>query len=88
VRIRPVRPSDDHGVLGLYERLSPESMYLRFFSPVPALRARDIERLTQVGLDQHVVIVAELGDELSAMARYDCLASGDAAEVASVESST
>jgi acetyl coenzyme A synthetase (ADP forming)-like protein len=84
VRIRPVRPGDDESVLGLYERLSPESMYLRFFSPVPAPRARDIERLTQVDHDQHVVIVAELGDELSAMARYDCLASGDAAEVAFV----
>src|SRR5918994_2956162 len=84
VRIRPVRPGDDERVLALYERLSPESMYLRFFSPLSAPRARDVERLTQVDHDQHVVIVAEVGDELGAMARYDCLVPGDAAEVAFV----
>src|SRR5918994_4512027 len=84
VRIRPVRPGDDERVLALYERLSQESMYLRFFSPLSAPRARDVERLTQVDHRWHVVIVAELGDELGAMARYDCLASGDAAEVAFV----
>ncbi len=31
VRLRPIRPDDDESVLRLYERLSPESMYLRFF---------------------------------------------------------
>ena len=36
VRIRPIRAHDSEKVLQLYERLSPESMYLRFFSPVPA----------------------------------------------------
>src|SRR6266540_3121776 len=84
VRIRPVRPDDDDRVLALYERLSPESMYLRFFSPVPAETARRVEHLTQVDNDQHVVIVAEMGDELVAMARYDCLGSDRAAEVAFV----
>jgi acetyl coenzyme A synthetase (ADP forming)-like protein len=84
VRIRPVRPDDEERVLGLYGRLSPESMYLRFFSPVPAPMARHFEHLTQVDHDQHVVIVAELGDELVAMARYDRDPSGDTAEVAFV----
>ena len=84
VRIRPVRPEDNEPVLRLYERLSPESMYLRFFSPVPAPFAMKAERLTQVDQDEHVVIVAELGDELVAMARYDRQPSGDTAEVAFV----
>ena len=73
VRIRPIRAHDSEKVLQLYERLSPESMYLRFFSPVPAEMARRTERLTQVDQDEHVVIVAELGDDLVAMARYDRL---------------
>jgi acetate---CoA ligase (ADP-forming) len=71
-------------VLQLYERLSPESMYLRFFTPVPAPFALRTERLTQVDQDEHVVIVAELGDEVVAMARYDRQKSGNAAEVAFV----
>jgi len=82
--IRAVLGDDDERVLRLYERLSPESMYLRFFSPVPAETARRVEHLTQVDNDQHVVIVAEMGDELVAMARYDCLGSDRAAEVAFV----
>jgi acetyl coenzyme A synthetase (ADP forming)-like protein len=88
VRIRPVRPEDDENVLRLYERLSPESMYLRFFSPVPAPMARQTERLTNVDQDQHVVIVAEQGDELVAMARYDSEPPGDSAEVAFVVDDT
>jgi acetate---CoA ligase (ADP-forming) len=84
VRIRPIRAEDDEGVLRLYERLSVESMYLRFFSPVPAPVALRTEHLTQVDQDQHVVIVAELGDELVAMARYDRQPPGDKAEVAFV----
>ncbi len=83
VRIRPIRPEDNEKVLQLYERLSPESMYLRFFSPVPAPFALQTERLTQVDQDEHVVIVAESGDEVVAMARYDRLP-GDTAEVAFV----
>jgi acetyl coenzyme A synthetase (ADP forming)-like protein len=84
VRIRPIRPDDDERVLRLYERLSPESMYLRFFSPVPAAMAHQTERLTQVDQDQHVAIVAEHGDDLVAMARYDREPPGDTAEVAFV----
>jgi acetyl coenzyme A synthetase (ADP forming)-like protein len=46
--------------------------------------ARRTERLTQVDQDEHVVIVAELGDDLVAMARYDRQAPRDTAEVAFV----
>jgi acetyl coenzyme A synthetase (ADP forming)-like protein len=84
VRIRPIRARDSEKVLQLYERLSPESMYLRFFSPVPAEMARRTERLMQVDQGEHVVIVAELGDDLVAMARYDRQSPGDTAEVAFV----
>jgi acetyl coenzyme A synthetase (ADP forming)-like protein len=84
VRIRPIGPEDDEPVLDLYERLSPESMYLRFFSPVPAGFARQVERLTEVDHDAHVVIVAEMDSALIAMARYDRLQPGDLAEVAFV----
>jgi GNAT superfamily N-acetyltransferase len=46
--------------------------------------ARRTEHLTQVDQDEHVLIVAELGQDLVAMARYDRQPPGDAAEVAFV----
>ena len=84
VRIRPVTADDHERVLRLYQHLSPESMYLRFFSTVPAEMARDIERLTEVDQDDHVVIAGEVDDEVVALARYDRLPPGDLAEAAFV----
>src|SRR5262245_26237367 len=71
VRIRPVRAGDDAGLLALYERLSDESIYLRFFSPVPRPTAAQLERITNVDYVNRMAMVAELGDELVAIARYD-----------------
>jgi acetyl coenzyme A synthetase (ADP forming)-like protein len=81
VRIRPVRPDDEARLLGLYERLSDESLYLRFFSPVPAPTAAQLERLTKVDYDEHMALVAQLGDDIVAMARYD-RTGPDTAEIA------
>ena len=81
MRVRPIRPDDERRLLGLYERLSDESLYLRFFSPVPAPTAAHLERLTTVDYDQHMALVAQLGDEIVAVARYD-RTGGDEAEVA------
>lgn len=81
VRIRPVRTDDAERLLALYERLSDESIYLRFFSPVPRPNAAQLERITNVDHDRHVVLVAELGDDIVAVARYDRV-SEDEAEVA------
>ncbi|MGH8977663.1 MAG: GNAT family N-acetyltransferase, partial [Acidimicrobiia bacterium] len=80
-RIRPIRPDDERRLLGLYERLSDESLYLRFFSPVPAPTAAQLERLTTVDYDTHMALVAQLGDEIVAVARYD-RTERDEAEVA------
>ncbi len=69
VRLRPVRPDDDERVLALYERLSEESIYLRFFSPVPRPTAAELERLTNVDDEASFTLVAEFGDDLLAIAR-------------------
>jgi acetyl coenzyme A synthetase (ADP forming)-like protein len=81
VRLRPVRAADDAQLLSLYQRLSDESIYLRFFSPVPRPTAAQLERLTNVDYDHTFALVAQLGDELVAIARYDRV-SDDEAEVA------
>ena len=81
VRVRPVRADDEPGVLALYERLSDESVYLRFFSPVPRPTAVQLERLTSIDYRDRMVLVAQLADEIVAIARYDRCAD-DEAEVA------
>ena len=80
-RIRPSRPDDEPSLLALYERLSDESIYLRFFSPVPRPTAVQLERITSIDYVDHMVLVAELGDDIVAVARYDRVAR-DEAEVA------
>ncbi len=78
VRVRPVRADDEPAVLGLYERLSDESVYLRFFSPVPRPTAVQLERLTSIDYHDRMVLVAELADEIVAIARYDRCGPGEA----------
>ncbi len=78
-----MRRDDGDGLLGLFSRLSDESLYLRFFSPVPSPTARDLEHLTDLDDDRRFALVAELGGELMAVARYDrSAADPDQAEVA------
>jgi acetyl coenzyme A synthetase (ADP forming)-like protein len=83
VHVRPIRRDDGDHLLDLYGRLSDESLYLRFFSPVPAPRARDLEHLTDVDYDRRFAIVAELGDAVVGVARYVRLRdAADEAEIA------
>jgi acetate---CoA ligase (ADP-forming) len=80
-RIRPCRPDDEAALLALYERLSDESIYLRFFSPVPRPTAVQLERITSIDYVDHMVLVAQLGADIVAVARYDRVGP-DEAEVA------
>ncbi len=87
VRLRPIVPDDDDRLLGLYERLSEESLYLRFFSPVPRPTARQLERLSRVDYHDHMALVALLGDDMVAVARYDLVGVGEAEVAFTVDDS-
>ena len=83
VHLRPMRRDDTNKILSLYSTLSDESIYRRFLSPVPAPRARDLEHLTDVDGDRRLTLVAELHDEIVAVASFaKTTATGDEAEVA------
>ena len=81
VRLRPVRPDDAAALLALYEQLSDASMYRRFFSPVSAGKAAELEHIANVDYADRMTMVAQLDDELVAIARYDRVDS-EQAEVA------
>ena len=82
VHLRPIRAADDDALLGLYERLSDESIYLRFFSPVSRPTASQLDRLTNLDYRDRFALVAQLGDDIVAVARYDRRPGSDEAEVA------
>ncbi|MDQ1521257.1 MAG: hypothetical protein QOI55_2330 [Actinomycetota bacterium] len=71
VHVRPLRPDDEARMVGLYNRLSDESIYLRFFSPVPRPAAAQFERLTNIDYRDHMALAALIGDDIVAVARYD-----------------
>jgi acyl-CoA synthetase (NDP forming)/RimJ/RimL family protein N-acetyltransferase len=79
--LRPIRPSDADRLVAFYDRVSPESKYLRFFAPYPRLSDRDIKRFTQVDYRDRVALIITLGDDMIAVGRYDRI-EDDHAEVA------
>ncbi len=79
--LRPIRPDDADAVQRFHLAQSAESIYLRFFAPVPRLSERDLRRFTVVDHVDRVALVITIGDEIAGIGRYDKI-SEDSAEVA------
>jgi GNAT superfamily N-acetyltransferase len=58
VLIRPIRREDKDVLLDGFGRLSPESRYRRFFSPMSELGHREVRYLTEVDHRTHEALVA------------------------------
>ena len=58
VLIRPIRREDKQTLLDGLHRLTPESRYRRFFSPMPDLSARQLRYLTEVDHHAHEALIA------------------------------
>ncbi|MDH3499253.1 MAG: GNAT family N-acetyltransferase [Acidimicrobiia bacterium] len=58
ILVRPIVPADRAALQAGLERLSPRSRYLRFFSEVERLSARELEYLTDVDYKDHFAWVA------------------------------
>ena len=56
--LRIMRPEDKEAMRRGFERLSPESRFLRFFSPKAKLTDRDLKYLTEVDGEDHFAMVA------------------------------
>lgn len=57
LRIRPIRPEDEAGFLGLVASLSPEERRMRFLHPVQELPHHEAARLTQIDYDREMALV-------------------------------
>jgi GNAT superfamily N-acetyltransferase len=71
VATRPVEPDDLPRFARLWPRLSPETVYRRFHSPVRYLPPELVRRLVTVDHDRREALVAMSGDEVIGVARYD-----------------
>src|SRR3954453_21020442 len=84
VHVRPIVPADGPKIEALHSRLSAETVYLRFFTPLPRLSPQLLARFVNVDYVDRMALVAELGDAIISVARYDRLPGTDDAEVAFV----
>jgi acyl-CoA synthetase (NDP forming)/RimJ/RimL family protein N-acetyltransferase len=69
--LRPITPADAEALQRFHLAQSPESVYLRFFAPMPRLSDRDLARFTNVDHIGRVAIVALVGDDIVGVGRYD-----------------
>ncbi len=82
VHIRPILPSDADAVDAFHVRQSRETIYFRYFSPLPRLSARDLKRVTTIDYVTRMALVALLGGEIVGVASYDIWPDRNEAEVA------
>ena len=77
VWVRAIRGEDRDRLAQFHGRLSPESVYLRYFEYKPALSPRDLSYLTELDVDGRVALVAALSPAADApivgVACYDKL---------------
>ena len=82
--LRPIRPTDTSALVELHGRLSPETVYFRFFSAHPVLTDEEVQRFTNVDYVERMALVAELDGRMIGVARYDREPGTDEAEAAFV----
>jgi acyl-CoA synthetase (NDP forming)/GNAT superfamily N-acetyltransferase len=72
IEIRPARPDDLDAVRDMHQRLSPDSLYLRFFSMSPSAAEWEASRLCREPAPDHAALLALLDGELIGCGSYEC----------------
>ena len=74
--IRPMQPQDRELLVDFYSRVSDQSKYYRFFSPMPELSDRDLDRFTHVDHRDRVALILLVAGQMIAVGRYDTIRPG------------
>ena len=72
IGIRPARPDDLDAVREMHEKMSPENLYLRFFSLSPRAAEWEARRLCREPAPDHGALLAVLDGELIGCGSYEC----------------
>lgn len=70
VELRPLEADDKERLSRLFYRLSPESVYHRFLSPLHEPHDAGLDRLVDLDHDRREALAAMSGDEVVGVARY------------------
>lgn len=70
LHLRPIRPGDFQPLIDFHKRLSPRSVYFRFFSPLPDLSEERARALANVDYNDTFALVGELAGRVVGVARY------------------
>ena len=71
VRLRPIRPEDRDMEADFITRISPESLYNRFFQVKSELTDEELDYFTQIDYADRMAFVAICDDKMVAVGRYD-----------------
>ena len=80
--MRPIRPDDATLLVAFHRRLSPDSIYRRYFSLHPELSDDEVRHLTHVDYVERFAFIVERDGELVGVGRFDRLPHTNEAEVA------
>jgi acyl-CoA synthetase (NDP forming)/GNAT superfamily N-acetyltransferase len=72
VSIRPIRPSDNDQMMAMWQRLSAESIRMRFFAP-RSMTAEQMRYFTEVDQHNRVALVAQTAGRIVGVSRFDRL---------------
>jgi GNAT superfamily N-acetyltransferase len=84
IHVRPIKPEDASRLVTFHMSLTPRSVYRRFFSAHPRLSDAEVTRFTCLDYFDRLALIAEVGERMVAVARYDHLPGTTEAEVAFV----
>jgi len=83
VEIRPARPDDFAAVRDMHAKMSPDNLYLRFFSMSPFVAEQEARRICREPGPDHAALLALLDGEVVGCGTYEEVAAGSgSAEVA------
>ena len=80
--IRPAGPGDYDRVKRLHQAMSPDNLYLRFFSMSRMAAEQEARRVTREADPGHGALLGLLGDDLAGVASYELIPGTGTAEVA------
>ncbi len=63
IRVRPVRPEDEHLTQDFFDKLTPHDIRMRLFAPMKSLSHAFVARLTQIDYAREMALVAFSPDE-------------------------
>ncbi len=83
IEIRPARPTDFAVVRDMHAKISPDNLYLRFFSVSPIVAEREARRVCREPGPDHAALLAVLDGEVVGCGTYEQAGAGSrSAEVA------